>query len=68
MDQQAFYKIEQNELIFGKYIVFPDHSELRVELKDTYTYPINDWYYFDTEKDARLFFNLPIGEETIEDD
>ena len=61
----GFYKKENEELLHGpNFVIFPDGIELSIDLKDTYTYPVNDWYYFDSEEDARIFFNLPLPETT----
>ena len=61
----GFYKKENQELLHGpNFVIFPTGEELNIDLKDTYTYPIYDWYYFDSEEDARIFFNLPLPEET----
>jgi len=61
----GFYKNEDGVLRHGpNYVIFPTGEELNIDLKDTYTYPVNDWYYFDSEEEARIFFNLPLPEET----
>lgn len=63
--EQGFYKNDNGTLIHGpNFVIFPDGIELNIDLKDTYTYPVSDWYYFDSEKEARIFFNLPLPEET----
>ena len=57
---QGFYKNENGELFHGpNYVIFPTNEELNIDLKDTYTYPVYGWYYFDSEEEARIFFNLP---------
>ena len=33
--------------------------ELRQEFKDKYQYPVDGWVWFDTEEEARIFFNCP---------
>ena len=32
-----------------------------------YQYPIDGWYWFDSEEESRLFFNLPEKEIEIEE-
>jgi hypothetical protein len=60
----GFYKNDNGELLHGpNFVLFPGGIELNIDLKDTFTYPVNDWYYFDSEQLARIFFNLP-KEET----
>jgi hypothetical protein len=58
----GFYKLD-GELLYGPNFVFGpyDSYELR---KETYTknqYPIDGWYWFDSEEEAKLFFNLPLN-------
>jgi hypothetical protein len=62
----GFYKCDEESRLFcaPNYIIFPDGIELSIDQKDTYTYPVNDWYYFNSEEEARIFFNLPLPEET----
>jgi len=54
-----FYKLENNELIWGDYVQFPDGSFLHLDFLDTYEFPVNDWYYFETIELARAFWNIP---------
>ena len=61
METLGFYKNENGSLLYEPtYITFPGGIELSINFKDTYTYPVNDWYYFDSEEEARIFFNLPL--------
>ena len=32
---------------------------LTKENKDSYTYPVDGWYWFESEQEARVFFDLP---------
>lgn len=36
------------------------------EYKDTYTYPIGGWYWFDSKEEAYIFWNLPLPETTLD--
>lgn len=56
----AFYKLIDGTLFFGPNFVESSSYCLTKENKDTYTYPVDDWYWFDSEEDARVFFGLPI--------
>jgi hypothetical protein len=38
---------------------------LDIGLKDTYTYPIDDWYYFDSLQSACDFFEVNIEDYEI---
>lgn len=53
-----FYRFENDELIYGPSVTFPDSTFLLLEFKDTYTYPVEGWYYFETEEEAKVFFNI----------
>lgn len=53
-----FYKYENNELTFGQYIAFASGETLHIDFKDTYTYPVEGWYYFETEQEAKEFFGI----------
>ena len=54
----AFYKVEGTNLLSGPNYVLSGSYNLYKEEKDTYTYPIDGWYWFDSEEDAKLFFNI----------
>ena len=53
-----FYKYENEELLSGPMVTFPDGEMLLLELKDDYTYPVQGWYYFATEQEAKDFFGI----------
>ena len=40
--------------------------ELTRENHLEWTYPVRDWYWFETEEEARIFFNMPTIEEEQE--
>jgi hypothetical protein len=55
----GFYKFENEELFIApNFVIFPDGNELDSFLHETYTYPFNDWYWFDSEEEAKLFFGI----------
>jgi hypothetical protein len=56
-DTSGFYKKEDDGFLYGK-VVLNANYELRSESKDQYTYPVEGWYWFDTEEEAKRFFNL----------
>jgi hypothetical protein len=59
METQGFYKNDNGQLLYGpNYVIFPDGIELSIDQKDNYTYPVNDWYYFTSEEEAKTFFNI----------
>lgn len=63
----GFYKLD-GELLYAPNFVLGAYGayELRKETYQEHTYPIDGWSWFDTENEARVFFNMPILEETDE--
>jgi hypothetical protein len=55
----GFYKLIQNELFHGPNYVVSQSYNLYKEEKDLYQYPVEGWYWFESEKEARVFFNIP---------
>lgn len=55
----AFYKLHKDEIYEAPNAVFSPVVTLKKESKDTYTYPADGWYWFDTIEEAYLFFNKP---------
>lgn len=60
----GFYKLEEESvLLFAPNgVMHQDYDLLRENYKQ-YEYPINGWYWFDSEEQAILFFGLPPKEE-----
>jgi len=64
----GFYKLEGTNLIFGPNFVLNKDYELRSSSKDTYTYPVDGWYWFDSLEEACTFLNLDINDyQPVED-
>jgi hypothetical protein len=57
-DTSAFYKLYEDELLHGKIITGPTYTLIDSE-HENYTYPVEGWYWFDSEEEARAFFGLP---------
>jgi len=57
-DTSGFYKMD-GDLLFGPNFVLNAEYELRRETHEDHTYPVDGWYWFDTEAEARAFFDLP---------
>lgn len=53
-----FYKYENPELHFGPCVQFPDGELLHIDLLDLHELPFRDWYYFETEEEAKTFFGI----------
>ena len=64
MDTSGFYKLDGDQLLYGPNFVYGPTFTLLREDKDQYTYPVDGWYWFDSEQLAREYWNLP--EPTIE--
>lgn len=61
----GFYKNDSGVLLYGPNFVLNNNYELRKETYSSHTYPVDGWYWFDSEEDARAFFNIPI--ENVEE-
>jgi hypothetical protein len=54
----GFYKYEDQNLYFGANYVLNADYELRKETKDDHTYPVDGWYWFDSQEKAHEFFGI----------
>jgi hypothetical protein len=56
----GFYKLD-GDLLYAPNFVLGAYSayELRKETHQEQDYPVDGWYWFDTEDAAREFFNIP---------
>jgi len=63
-EEKGFYKledeVERSVLLFGTHLEHKDYI-LDISLKDTYTYPVNGWKYFDSLSEACA--DLDVDEE-----
>jgi hypothetical protein len=53
-----FYSYIDDHLSAGPFVQFSDGSFLHLDLLDTYTFPVNGYYYFATEQEAKDFFGI----------
>lgn len=58
IDTSGFYKLDGEVLLHGPNFVLHADFELRRENRDTFTYPVDGWHWFDSEAQARAFFGL----------
>ena len=65
MDTSGFYCFIDGEIVFGPNFVDGPGFDLVRELKDTYSYPVDGWRWFDSKEDAYTFFDVKISEDTI---
>jgi hypothetical protein len=65
MEPKGFYKNDGGEVLHGPNFVWGPYGSYHLvkEDKDTYTYPIDGWYWFDSMEEAYTFFGLEIPEE-----
>ena len=69
MNTSGFYKLDAgDQLLHGPNFVLNANYELRRETYDQNTYPVDGWHWFDSEKQACMFFNLPFEENPVEID
>lgn len=61
-DSSGFYKLDDTILLYGPNFVLNSNYELRKENYNQHTYPVDGWYWFDSENDAYVFFGLKIKE------
>lgn len=61
-DTSGFYKYDAG-LMYGPNFVEGPSFTLTRETHNDFTYPIEGWYWFDSEDVAREFFNVPINNQ-----
>lgn len=64
METSGFYKLDGGTLLYGPNTVMGSGIDLIKEHRDLYEYPVSDWYWFDSEEDAKLFFGITDTKET----
>lgn len=60
-DTSGFYKLDGEILLYGPNFVLNSNYELRKDTYEEHTYPVDGWYWFDSEAEAREFFGLPVN-------
>ncbi len=63
MDTSGFYRLDGDQLLCGPNFVYHRDYSLMRDNHTEYTYPVDGWYWFDSEQDARAHFDLPQVEE-----
>ena len=56
-DTSGFYKLD-GIVLYGREAVESLEFSLYRDQKDSYSYPVYGWYWFDTEDEAYTFFNV----------
>ena len=55
---EGFYKKQNEELLYAPNIIEGNGYVLLKQEKDLYKYPIDDWYWFESEETAKVFFGI----------
>jgi len=65
MNTAGFYKNEDDSgyILHGPNFVLAGSFSLYRHLKDTYTYPVGGWYWFDSTEEAYAFWGLTMPEQ-----
>ena len=63
----GFYKNDDGNLLYGPNFVLNKDYELHRDKKDEYSYPIDGWCWFESENDARVYFNMNAQEDNLTD-
>lgn len=58
-DTSGFYNYQDGGLAHAPNFVENSQFSLYRGEHHTHTYPVGGWYWFDSEADARAFFNIP---------
>ena len=61
MDTSGFYKVDLSGMVMcGPNIIYGPYDAYKLSRieKDTYTYPVDGWYWFDTEQEAYESFGI----------
>ena len=61
---EGFYKLEDGNWLYAPTFVDAPNYKLEKELKDTYTYPIDGWYWYDEAPIVEDKIELPTTEVT----
>ena len=56
--EKGFYKNDNGTLLFAPNFVESNDFQLYKENKDNYTYPIQGWYWFDTQQESETTLGI----------
>lgn len=57
----GFYKLDHGLLLYGPNFVENKYYQLYAHSHEQHQYPVDGWYWFDSEEEARIHFNLPLN-------
>jgi len=64
---KGFYKNDNNNnLLYAQNFVCSPTFEIFADQKDKYQYPVEGWYWFETDTEAYTFFNITPPTITID--
>lgn len=58
--EEGFYKADGTFLLYGPGPIYGPNFTLTRELKDTYTYPVEGWTWYESSQEAITALGLPI--------
>lgn len=58
LDTSGFYKLENDDLLYAQNFVESFDYQLNRESRNDYIYPIHGWNWFDSEQEAKTFYNI----------
>jgi hypothetical protein len=56
MENPGFYKFPEGDFLYAPHGVSHVYYDLHPDLKDDYNYPVDGWYWFNSENEAFEFF------------
>lgn len=56
---KGFYQLHGDDLLYAPNFVENKDFQLYADKFDQYQYPVEGWYWFNDETEARIFFSLP---------
>ena len=56
----GFYKNEDGNVMHGPNFVLNMNYELRKETKNKHTYPVDGWFWFNSDQEAYDFFGIEL--------
>jgi len=65
METAGFYKLEDGSLIYAPNFVVTSSYSIFAENRYTLVLPLDGWYWFDSDIEAKSFFNIPIEDDEI---
>lgn len=63
---KGFYQLHGDDLLYAPNFVENQDFQLYAEKFDQYQYPVEGWYWFINETEARTFFSLPPINESVD--